>query len=68
MKTNKACQIAVNILLSRVAEAHYQSAEIIAMTAEAVIKPHSWMSKLIIINQVGDSVATKSNSEEDAYY
>jgi len=58
MKINKACQIAINILLSSAAEAHNQSAEIIAMTAEAVIKPHSWMSRLIVINQVGDSVAT----------
>ena len=58
MKINKACQIAINILLSSAAEAHDRSAEIIATTAEAVVKPHSWMSRLIVINQVGDSVAT----------
>jgi len=58
MKINKACQIAINVLLSSAAEAHDRSAEIIATTAEAVVKPHSWTSRLIVINQVGDSVAT----------
>jgi hypothetical protein len=37
--------------------------------AEAnAIRPHSGTSKLIVINQVGESVASVGSSEEDEYY
>jgi hypothetical protein len=43
--------------------------KIIATLAEAnAIRPHSGTSKLIVINQVGESVASVGSSEEDEYY
>jgi hypothetical protein len=42
--------------------------KIIATLAKAnVIRPHSGISRLIVINQDGDSVASIEDSEEDAY-
>ena len=43
--------------------------KIIATLAEAnAIRPHSWASRLKVINQVGESVASVGSSEEDVYY
>ena len=40
--------------------------KIIATLAEAnAIRPHSWASRLKVINQVGESVASVGSSEED---
>jgi hypothetical protein len=43
--------------------------KIIATLAEAnAIRPHSGASRLKVINQVGESVASVGSSEEDVYY
>jgi hypothetical protein len=40
--------------------------KIIATLAEAnAIRPHSWASRLKVINQIGESVASVGSSEED---
>ena len=59
MKKKKACQIAINVLPSSATEVATSQLKIIATLAEAiVIRPHSGTSRLIVINQGGDSVAT----------